>query len=227
MQRPLESVYQHLKNQRNSIKDLKNFVRASEDDAPVVMHQKTIIREKMMPIYEENQIQLQLAWTLQLMLRDLNDLISIRAAAFKANECQMNPSAVIKSVIDRYGTEVRNKRINMRTFLDNVNRVVHLDQQRFIQVFTALLQNALKFTNHGEIVVEAKIRDGEDTVSNNSQHLTANKACEFVIFVQVSDTGCGMRHDIRDNIFAPLSLGEAVNSHSHGYSLYIAREITR
>ena len=145
IQRPLESLYHHLKNERSSIKDLRNFVRPNtrNSQAAVVDYIKTV-RNKLEPIYDENQVQLQKTWTLQMMLKDLNDLNAIRANVFEKEEQQSNAMHVIYSVIERFDSVLRSKGIRIRTKLDSVNKPIEFDSHRFMQVFTTLFENALK-----------------------------------------------------------------------------------
>ena len=152
------------------------------------------------------------------MLKDLRDLIAIRSHCFKSNECLVNPQSIINDVIDQYRFELKTKNINMSAALDNVNRSIFLDKERFTQVFTALFSNAIKFTDHGEITVEAKIRLNSETVSNNSLQASALKNNGYVLFVQVKDSGCGMTHKVRKNLFKPFGLDGSSSSRAGGFS---------
>ena len=83
--------------------------------------------------------------------------------------------------------------------------IVEADNGRIIQVLSNILNNALKFTNEGYIIVNAH-------ESNNKKEVT----------VSITDTGSGINEDI----FAKLFSKFATKSFSGtGLGLYISKSI--
>jgi CheY-like chemotaxis protein len=76
------------------------------------------------------------------------------------------------------------------------------DGPRLRQILLNLLGNAVKFTDQGQVKVQARL-DGE-AVGTAWVHLV------------VSDTGCGIEAENQKRIFNPFEQGDATDSRSHG-----------
>jgi len=144
MQKPLDSIHLRLQQGKGSFMDLMNFII---EDTTMAKEIKQAICRKLDPVRTENEVQLQLTWALQMMLKDLCDLSAIRAKVFKPNEYLASPKQVLMDVIQRYDS--RSGNVEIKTNLNNADRTMMFDASRFAQVFTTLLQNALKYTHSG------------------------------------------------------------------------------
>lgn len=99
----------------------------------------------------------------------------------------------------------------LRFELDEISGWVRADPARLKQVVAAILHNAVKFTERGEIRVGAR-EDGDWVV------------------ISVSDTGPGIPEAYRDSIFAPFTQGDASSTRRFGgvgLGLAIAHQLTR
>lgn len=90
-----------------------------------------------------------------------------------------------------------------------------------IQVFHNLLENAIRFTNEGEITIEAKSISLKVEEENRRDLLSEEKFIE----VKVSDTGVGIPEEFLERIFMPYEKEEAISSESKGLGLSITRQI--
>jgi len=79
--------------------------------------------------------------------------------------------------------------------------LVHADRDRIVQVFVHLIDNALKFTEEGEVTLEARAEDGE-------------------VELAVRDTGVGIRPAHHEMIFERFKqVGEALTDRPEGTGL--------
>jgi PAS domain S-box-containing protein len=95
-----------------------------------------------------------------------------------------------------------------------VPEVIVADPHRLRQVLVNLIGNAIKFTEHGEVVVEVEVR--------------ARRAGEMALQFAVSDTGIGIAPDHVDLIFEPFSQvdGSMTRKYSGtGLGLAISRQL--
>jgi two-component system sensor histidine kinase/response regulator len=88
------------------------------------------------------------------------------------------------------------------------------DARRLRQVVVNLLQNAIKFTAKGEVLLSAGAsREGD-------------QLCR--LWVQVKDTGVGIAPDLRDKLFQPFSQGPSSSARTvpgAGLGLYVCRRL--
>jgi signal transduction histidine kinase len=85
------------------------------------------------------------------------------------------------------------------------------DPDRLLQVMANLLDNAIKFTPAGRIVVRAALaEDGGDRVG---------------IRFSVSDTGIGIRHERQEQVFDPFSQEDSSHFEGTGLGLAICRRL--
>jgi signal transduction histidine kinase/DNA-binding response OmpR family regulator/ligand-binding sensor domain-containing protein len=102
------------------------------------------------------------------------------------------------------------------------------DEVKLRQVLINLLGNAVKFTEHGEVVLRIEFSDQLPVISGQ-QPTRAPEApritdhCSLITF-SVIDTGPGIPTDLRDKIFEPFTQGEEGRQHGGtGLGLAIAR----
>ena len=86
-----------------------------------------------------------------------------------------------------------------------LGRIVQGDQGRIVQVLTNLMANAVKFTDHGGVILRVSGESGE----------THSPWVRF----EIQDTGCGVPISMREKIFEPF---EQVDSRVQGSGLGLA-----
>ncbi|MDD5698367.1 MAG: PAS domain S-box protein [Victivallaceae bacterium] len=145
------------------------------------------------------------------LLNDMLDISRIEAGGVEIKKANFCVNEVIEELYDFYEPQTRQKGQNlllqMHKSLRDDEAVVCSDERYFRQILTNLLNNALKFTEKGEILM------GYNAKRNG---------IEFF----VKDSGSGIAPELLDKIFEPFRQGEealARKYHGSGLGLAIAK----
>jgi signal transduction histidine kinase len=87
------------------------------------------------------------------------------------------------------------------------------DKIRLNQVFLNLINNAIKYTDEGDILVSIK---------RGSYNGNNNKNNDTVALVQIIDTGLGIQENIKQKLFSKFTKGTKVGT---GLGLFICKNI--
>jgi signal transduction histidine kinase len=146
---------------------------------------------------------------LQTLTSDILDVTRIESQTLKLEIERFNILELLSEVIEEYTERIKSDNKNIKLIYDqkdtNHHILVEADKGRITQVLSNILNNALKFTNDGHIIVNAH-------ENNNRKEVT----------VSIADTGSGINEDI----FAKLFSKFATKSFSGtGLGLYISKSI--
>ena len=121
---------------------------------------------------------------------------------------------VIKEVINQI---TNNKKIQINLQCTEKSLNVIGDKIRLNQVFLNLINNAIKYTDEGDIVVSIKRgnNNGNNSNSNNNENDT-------VALVQIVDKGLGIQDNIKQKLFSKFTKGTKVGT---GLGLFICKNI--
>ncbi len=133
---------------------------------------------------------------LKAMIMDLLEISVMESGNFKLEISKVNVSNCIKQVVDNFEKLSISSGVKL-FYKDGENLEVAGDERRILEVITNLVDNAIKFTKKGEIVIRAKKRDDE-------------------ILVEVQDTGKGISALSIDHLFKPFFQVESVISRAQG-----------
>lgn len=151
------------------------------------------------------------------LIRIVNDLLNISRIergkikyAFKDTDL----ITLIDDVVEEFQVHIENKNVSLLWEKPEfpIPRV-YADPEKLIQVFTNLIDNALKYTDKGRVSIK----------------LTYLKDLKRIRIV-VQDTGIGMSKDDLKNIFEIFSRGEGgqkFDTEGTGLGLYVAKEIVK
>lgn len=88
---------------------------------------------------------------------------------------------------------------------------IHTDEQRLQQILQNLLSNALKFTEHGSVSMEMRIRS-----KNAGSGAEAGQRGDYALAISVSDTGIGIPKDKQAVIFEAFRQADGTTSRKYG-----------
>jgi PAS domain S-box-containing protein len=130
--------------------------------------------------------------------------IEVQRAPFDFRESAHRVVQIVTPLAERKGLPLR------LTLAPEVGRLVS-DRRRVEQILINLVNNAIKFTDHGEVHLEALMQPGR-------------------LLVRVSDTGIGIRAEDLDKLFRPfqqLDTGLARQHEGTGLGLAICRRLVK
>lgn len=152
---------------------------------------------------------------LQALTSDILDVTRIESQTLKLEKERFNIFDLVSEVVDDHRERIKdssNKNIELSYDSDEDGKrriFVEADRGRITQVLTNLLNNALKFTDEGQITVS--------TYQNNDSNDNKDE-----ITVRVVDTGSGIDNGIYPKIFSKF----ATKSHQGtGLGLFISKSI--
>ena len=143
------------------------------------------------------------AQSLLAIVNDLLDLSKIEAGEMRLESVPFDVAAMMEEITINYASAADAKGIELLTEVDpKVPAEVCGDPLRLRQVVSNLVNNAIKFTKEGEVVVGVRL------VDLGAAHATLE--------IRVSDTGVGISQDHAESIFRPFSQGDASTTREYG-----------
>jgi signal transduction histidine kinase/DNA-binding response OmpR family regulator len=146
------------------------------------------------------------------IIGDILDFSKIEAGKLALECIQFDLRQAVEDVVALLAEGAQRKGLEFAfQMADDLPHSVLGDPVRLRQILTNLVNNAIKFTEHGEIVVDVR-RDGEDGVR-----------------FAVSDTGIGIAEEHAVNLFQPFRQADSSTSRKYGgtgLGLAIVKQLT-
>jgi PAS domain S-box-containing protein len=142
-------------------------------------------------------------------INDVLDFQKLEAGRMKIDARPNDINKIVRDVYDMMTLAAKDIGIDILLELDNRLPIVGFDNDKITQVLTNLVDNAVKFTEKGNIVVKTSEENG-------------------MIHVSVSDTGCGIRKKDLSRLFGrfeQLSTGGERKTGGTGLGLAICKGI--
>lgn len=141
--------------------------------------------------------------TLLQIIDDILVFSKIEAGRLDLEFSDFDLVATVESSADLLADKAREKEVSLTTFLSpDIPRYVRGDSQRLKQVLLNLMSNAIKFTEHGTIIVKAEVESETDDSA--------------VITFSVSDTGIGISEEGLKVLFTPFTQVDGSTTRKHG-----------
>ncbi len=152
---------------------------------------------------------------LLIIINDLLDLSKINSGKMTFESSPFHLDEIFKNIIIPFKKRAEEKNIKILTSMDSgISDILIGDATRLNQILLNLLNNAIKFTEKGEIKISAKIID-------------ANKNLNKIEF-SVSDTGVGIPKENLSDIFKNFAQVDSKNNRKHsgtGLGLSIVKQL--
>jgi PAS domain S-box-containing protein len=135
------------------------------------------------------------------LINDILDFSKIESGKLELEEQTFELKMCVEDALDLLALRASEKGLDLLYLIDSdVPPFVRGDATRLRQVLVNLIANAVKFTEVGEVFVNAHLVPGRDGV----------------IGVSVRDTGIGIAPDARDRLFQPFMQADASTTRRHG-----------
>ncbi|MHB1686067.1 MAG: response regulator [Ignavibacteriaceae bacterium] len=136
----------------------------------------------------------------------INDILDFSKIESDRLELEMQPFDLrecIEDSLDLLASRAGEKGLDLAYQVDNNTPItIKGDVTRLRQILTNLINNALKFTEEGEVFISASAKQSEDNL--------------YEILFAVKDTGMGIPKDKMDRLFRSFSQVDASTTRTHG-----------
>lgn len=153
--------------------------------------------------------------SLSKLVDDILDLSKIEADSLIIEKVSFEPLPLIDELATLFVPLAKPKNIDFKVFVDaNLPKTCHSDPLRVKQVLVNLINNALKFTDAGEVRIIFECFEGIDKST--------------MIRVLVADSGLGIPKDQQENLFLPFSQGDGSITKRFGgtgLGLYVSKRL--
>lgn len=141
--------------------------------------------------------------TLLSVINDILDFSKIESNRLELDRIAFEIQHVVQQAIEIIIAQAYRTHIDINVYIDpEIPQFCIGDPSRLRQILNNLLSNAVKFTKQGEITVSVKLLEKTET--------------QYKILFEVHDTGIGITHEIREQLFQPFSQGDKSTSRKYG-----------
>jgi len=138
--------------------------------------------------------------TLLNILNDILDFSKIEAGKLEIETHTFDFNTVIENIISIYNVKALENNISLNLNIStSVTKYLVGDPVRLTQILSNLINNAIKFTSHGEVSIHIERIDSSDLVK-----------------FSVSDTGIGMSKDVQKKLFDSFTQADSSTSRRYG-----------
>jgi CheY-like chemotaxis protein/anti-sigma regulatory factor (Ser/Thr protein kinase) len=137
------------------------------------------------------------AESLLTVLNDILDLSKIEAGKLTIERRPTDADSLLRDMVRMYRPMATAKGLRLEVKIAGSLPHISIDPVRIRQVVTNLVGNAIKFTHHGSVTVEASHRDGR-------------------LHIAVVDTGIGIPEERRSTIFDSFTQADSSTSRMYG-----------
>ncbi len=141
--------------------------------------------------------------TLLHLINDILDFSKVESGKLELERTTFDLCSTVEEALDINAGAVADKGLELIVDIDeDVHNWVHGDAGRIKQVVLNLINNAVKFTTHGEVLVEVK--------------QAADERARVRIRVEVTDTGIGISESKQGKIFESFSQADSSTTRKFG-----------
>ncbi len=161
-----------------------------------------------LPTEARDQVALlrQSAQTLFSLVSDILDFSKIEAGHLQLEPVDFAPEAELTAVVATFAPVAEAKGVALKLEMENLPAQLHGDNLRWRQVLNNLVNNAVKFTPEGRVVIQASGRPVEKTGSQRY----------WRVEVAVQDTGIGLSAAQQKILFQPFTQADSSTTRRYG-----------
>lgn len=147
------------------------------------------------------------------LINDLLDLAKIESGKVEIKLEAITCQEVIQEIAGTLRPAAQNKGLELKLMLPEQNVVFRTDRRAFSQILINLVNNAIKFTKKGEVIIALSVRD------TNGVSWTD---------VSITDTGIGISPEEQAKLFKAFAQLESSSTRQHegtGLGLYLCQKL--
>lgn len=203
LQKVNEHKDQFLANTSHEFKNpLHGIINMSQS---VLAREKHLLQKKSV---DELEMVLTVGQRMTLLLNDLLDAASLREGNPRLQKKVIAIQPIVTGVLDMLQFTVEIKPVKIVNQIPDDFPPVIADENRVIQIVYNLLHNAIKYTNEGEIYIQAVVKDERALIT-------------------IADTGIGMDEELLQRLFRPYEQAsdEQMIEDGFGLGLSISKQL--
>lgn len=173
------------------------------------------------------------AEALMTIINDILDFSKIEAGKLELEIIDFDLRTAMEEASELFAEQAASKGIELGCFIHtDTSTALRGDPGRLRQILINLVGNALKFTTHGEVVVEAQASRPHFLCKNGSapeRPVAPELANSALFYFSVRDTGIGIPEDCQDRLFQSFSQVDASTTRKYGgtgLGLAICKKLT-
>ncbi|GKV64323.1 MULTISPECIES: ATP-binding protein [unclassified Sporosarcina] len=171
---------------------------------------QTLMNNKSQSEKDKNSLELlvSVGQRMTLLLNDLLDVTRLREGFIRLDQKSVRIQGIVPGIFDLNRYVLDGKPVQLHLEVEDDFPPVYADENRLIQILSNLIQNAIKYTNEGHIVVSATQEKG-------------------MAAIHVLDTGIGMSEAMQEKVFEPYEQehSRATSQGGIGLGLAVCREL--
>jgi signal transduction histidine kinase len=216
-----KSIFELLWNERTLNEELKKAYKMQKEFINIASHE---LRTPIQPILGLSEVLLDQqgnieqyrellntinrnAKRLQQLTENILDATKIESQSLQLKKEKFNLNEVIMNVVADYDIQIRKIKDVKVSFISKGDFLVEADKGRLNQVISNLLDNAIKFTQKGSVVISTQRKD------NNNDNS---------VIVSIKDTGIGIDQEIMPRLFSKFASKSFIGT---GLGLFISKSI--
>lgn len=161
---------------------------------------------------------------LLLIINDILDFSEFDSGNLQLEETDFDVHRLLKDVVGLFQEGAHSKGVTLSGLIQaEVPTWLHGDSGRLRQILNNLLANAVKFTDHGEIVVRADVEEKpgkqnplDSELPARLTRVTGRTGHLVSVRFSVSDTGIGIAKESCARIFQPFVQADGSNTRTYG-----------
>ena len=214
-----EDLYDQLKYKNETQKQFLNIAahELRNPIQPILGLAEVMLSNKNLNVIQQEEllrIIINNAKKLHFLTNNLLDVARMDENLFSLDLQELDIVQLANDVIKETMSQIADKKIKISLKCSNNSLNVIGDKIRLSQVFLNLINNAIKYTTEGDIIVSIK------RISKNSKSKNDNN--DNVALVQIIDTGLGISPDIKQKLFSKFTKGSKIGT---GLGLFICKNI--
>lgn len=142
------------------------------------------------------------------LINDVLSLSKIEAGASKVVFEEFSMLKILQELYDMFKLKAQNKNLTLSLSMgENVPKIVETDRQKLKQILINLLNNSIKYTKKGSVVLDVIKTEGDDKLK-----------------FSVIDTGVGISPEMKEQILQPFTRVENTEEGGTGLGLAISKQ---
>jgi len=158
---------------------------------------------------EDLNLQISIGQHMSRAVEDLIDITRLREQNIKLQREQVHLLTITTGIVDMFSVLIENKDIDIKIKVPKDYPLLYVDKTRLIQIMFNIVHNAVKYTTHGTITIDADIFEGQARI-------------------YIQDTGIGIsKNDLRTifDIYQRVGEGSTVTGKGLGLGLSISKQL--